>query len=330
MSKKLIAVASAAALALSALVGMAPASASAPTIKVEDGATVYTNSTTKASAAVNRANTANELTFGTTGTVIKFTVTNPLATSSTITVNSDLGVRVLTTLTDANDDALASGAGSLSLTGSDSTATNDFVFYAYTNSTTAGSVSINVNANTSIHWVKGTAAAAYNLVAVKFPASVTGGTVTGTTKDVVSFEVTDVFGNKLDNVASGTAVGVAGTVFVGALGATADAVIYSTTKKLYESKIHTSTSTSVAMNVKITATDLSANGWPKPVDTAFSAVNAADLATQVTALTAQVAALTAQLGLSRLKENSVTQKKYNTLVRKWNAAFPSNKVALKK
>jgi hypothetical protein len=63
---------------------------------------------------------------------------------------------------------------------------------------------------------------------------------------------------------------------------------------------------------------------------AFSSVNAADLAAQVTALTAQVTALTAQLAVSRLIENSVTQKKYNTLVRKWNAAFPSNKVALKK
>ena len=66
------------------------------------------------------------------------------------------------------------------------------------------------------------------------------------------------------------------------------------------------------------------------VSTGTIAVNSSDPATTFTGLTAQVTALTAQLAVSRLIENSVTQKKYNTLVRKWNAAFPSNKVALKK
>jgi hypothetical protein len=67
-----------------------------------------------------------------------------------------------------------------------------------------------------------------------------------------------------------------------------------------------------------------------PVGTQFFAVTALDLAAQVTALTAQVAAQAAILAVSRLDENSVTQKKYNSLVRKWNAAFPSKRIALKK
>jgi hypothetical protein len=53
-------------------------------------------------------------------------------------------------------------------------------------------------------------------------------------------------------------------------------------------------------------------------------VNNPGAATQVAALTAQVAALTAQVA------KRVSKKKYNTLARKWNAAFPSQKVALKK
>jgi hypothetical protein len=66
------------------------------------------------------------------------------------------------------------------------------------------------------------------------------------------------------------------------------------------------------------------------VNSADSATALAAAQSQITALQANVTALTAQLAVSRLIENSVTQKKYNTLARKWNAAFPSQRVALKK
>ncbi len=69
----------------------------------------------------------------------------------------------------------------------------------------------------------------------------------------------------------------------------------------------------------------------------FVTVSAGSVADQLKTVTAQVAALQASvvamqaiLDVSRLDENSVTQKKYNTLARKWNEAFPSQAVALKK
>ena len=319
MSKKLIAVAAASALALSALVA-APASAAAAITVVDTGAaTVTSAATTKSTAATSpAAAVTNALTFGSTGTVVRFTVENPLATSATITVNSDLGVRVLAELTDAAGAALKVGAGSTTLTGSDSTATNNFVFYAYTTSTTAGSVSVNMAGNTTVYWVKGTAGAAYSLANVKFPTSITGGTTLATTKDVISYEITDVFGNKLENAASG--------VTVAALGAAVEANgTFSSTKKVYESKVHTSTGASVAMSLKVNGgLDYSADGLAAPVDSAFSTVSAADLATQVKNLTAQVATLQAALAAS------VTKAKYNKLAKRWNRANPSNKVKLVK
>jgi outer membrane murein-binding lipoprotein Lpp len=71
------------------------------------------------------------------------------------------------------------------------------------------------------------------------------------------------------------------------------------------------------MSVTLTAADLSANGFAKPVVYAYSATSGADLATQVTTLTAQVATLTASV--TALKAD------YNALAAKWN-----KRLALKK
>jgi hypothetical protein len=301
-----------------------PAFASAAAVVTIADATSdnYTTATTKSTAATNDANVANELVFGNaasdTRTVVEFDVEIPSTTTATITVNAAGGVRLLTELVDADDEPLKSGAGTTTLTGTDNSNTADFVFYAYTNSTTAGSVTISANGNSTVYYVKGTAGAAYNIVSPKFPTSVLAGTDASTSKDVVSFKLTDVFGNELTTVTDGVS---AGNVAVTALNASDTAVTYSTTRKVFESTIHSTTSTSVAMSIDLNATDLSDLGFPKPVETAFSSVSSTDLATQVAALTAQVATL---------KANRVTKKRYNTLARKWNAAFPSQKVALKK
>jgi hypothetical protein len=54
------------------------------------------------------------------------------------------------------------------------------------------------------------------------------------------------------------------------------------------------------------------------------------LATQVTNLTAQLATLQAAFAaLTIIKDRKVSKLKYNRLARKWNAAFPSNKVWVK-
>jgi hypothetical protein len=117
------------------------------------------------------------------------------------------------------------------------------------------------------------------------------------------------------------------------VGAVYGAFTYSATTKVYEIAW---TAPATAQGVAVQATLIAAKtptavtAFGATVPTVFSSVTVQDIEKQVTALTAQVAALTAQLAVSRLIEDSVTQKKYNTLARKWNKANPGAKVALKK
>jgi len=328
MSKKLIAIAAAGALALTGLVGVAPASAnSAPVVTIIDASSdstdVAANAQFSATAAVNQANTANVLTHGATSaagqrTTVKFTIKISEATSRSVTVTTAGGVKMLSTLSGTDKDS----AGITTLTQSDSTATPDIVFYAWTKSTTPGTVTVVGNGVTTVYYVKGTAGPAYNIVSPVFPTNVTSGTTTAATERV-SFQITDVFGNTLTSVADGTA---AGQVKISALGAATDgtgaAVSYNTTRKAFEGYVNQATATTVAMNIAINATDLSDNGWPAPVKTAFATATSVSLATQVTNLTAQVATLTASVSALTADYNSVA-KKYNKLVKK------SKRVALK-
>jgi hypothetical protein len=324
MSKKLIAVAAAAALALTGLVA-APASAtSAPIVTIADasvtGSVTAAAAQVESTAAVNQANTANVLTHGTTTatgtrTTVKFTVAISDATARTVTVTTAGGVKMLATLSGTDTDA----AGVTTLTATDSNTTTDISFYAWTKSTTAGTVTISGNGNTTVYYVKGTAGDAYNIVDAKFPSNVTTSAVSGTTERV-SFKLTDVFGNVLTSVTDGTS---AGQVRLSVLGATTGPTVsYNVTRKQFETYVYSGTTSTVAMSLALNATDLSDNGWPKPVTSAFASVSSASLATQVTTLTAQVTALTAQVAALTADYNSVA-KKYNKLVKK------SKRVALK-
>jgi hypothetical protein len=236
-------------------------------------------------------------------------------------VKSADGVKVLAAIVDADGTTpLKNGAGSTEMSMTDSTATTDPVFYAYTTSTTAGSVAITANGNTTVYYVVGTAGAAYNIVKPVFPSVITAGTGTSTTERV-SFQVTDVFGNTLTSVVDGTN---ADQVDVAALGATAGAVTYSTVRKQFEATVYASTSTTIALSIAINATDLSANGWPEPVKSAFSTVSAGDLAAQVKSLTATVASLQTALAAT------VTKAKYNNLVKRFNKITKGKKAKLVK
>jgi hypothetical protein len=334
MSKKLIAVAAAAALALTSLVGVAPASATTITsVKINADTrgqvggteTVSHAGTTSISAATymsSRTLDHNSDTLTTTRNVIRFDVTTSSAT--TITVSSTLGVFVVDSIVDSAGAAQKITAGVQSMSGSTITGNLVYTFYAYNNSTTVGKLTISTAGSTNTYNVKGTVGTGYNLLDVKFPTSIVSGLALADSTQIISFQVTDAFGNQL------TAAGAPDSVVVGIFGATVSAAAYSTVRKQYEATVHGTATSSVAMSVTLQAPDLSANGFAKPVTYAFSSVSSANLATQVTNLTAQVATLTAQLAVSRLIEDSVTQKKYNTLARKWNKANPGAKVALKK
>jgi hypothetical protein len=328
MSKKLIAIAAASALALAGLVGVAPASATtAPVVTIIDASTDSTDVSAaaqfSATAAVNQANTANVLTHGATSaagqrTTVKFTIKISEATSRSVAVSTAGGVKMLSTLSGTDKDS----AGVTTLTQSDSTATPDIVFYAWTKSTTAGTVTVVGNGVTTVYYVKGTAGPAYNVVSAVFPTNVTSGATT-TSAERVSFQITDVFGNTLTSVADGTAADQVKISALGAVNTSGGATVsYNTTRKQFEGYLNQATATTVAMNIAINATDLSDNGWPAPVKTAFATAGSVSLATQVTNLTAQVATLTASVSALTADYNSVA-KKYNKLVKK------SKRVALK-
>jgi hypothetical protein len=235
-----------------------------------------------------------------------------------VTVTTAGGVKMLSTLSGTDKDS----AGITTLTQSDSTATPDIVFYAWTKSTTAGTVTVVGNGVTTVYYVKGTAGPAYNVVSAVFPTNVTSAATT-TSAERVSFQITDVFGNTLTSVADGTAADQVKISALGAVNTSAGATVsYNTTRKAFEGYLNQATATTVAMNIAINATDLSDNGWPAPVKTAFATATSVSLATQVTNLTAQVATLTASVSALTADYNSVA-KKYNKLVKK------SKRVALK-
>jgi len=315
MSKKLIAVAAAAALALTGLVA-APANATTITdVKINTSATVALGGTTTASHtgttsvspqtwAASRTWDFFENTGTTTRTVVRFDVTTSAAT--TVTVSSTGAVKVSSTLVDSAGAALkvTDGSQTISIT---TTSTNLVAtFYALNTSTTAGKVTIATPGSTNTYNVKGLAGTPYNLTSVKFPTTITSGAAEADGA-VISFGLTDAYGNALDT-ANPSAVSTA------ALGATVSAATYSTVRKQYEALVFGTATANVALSVTLAAADLSANGFAKPVKYAFSSVSAASLEAQVSSLTAQVAALTAD---------------YNALAAKWNARVASKKAPKK-
>jgi hypothetical protein len=141
---------------------------------------------------------------------------------------------------------------------------------------------------------------------------VTPATLAKGATSVVSFKVTDVFGNQLKTATlSGVVSGDGATSAVTA--ATWDAALGK------HKFTHTSASNSpYILTIDLGATDIV--GYADKSDEAPVVVNN-------TAVSAQIATLTATV--AKLSERP-SKKKFNKLARKWNAAFPSQKVALVK
>ena len=324
MSKKLIAIASAAALALTGLVVMPSAASVGPFTLTVSGAVTSTtdrNGTTSDKAYQVEVPSSDVLRLvttpnHTTGTVIEIEIQTPGSTDA-ITVTATGGVKVVTDSDDLEDLTTASGKQSLTDVASVGSAT----IYAYNTSTTAATVVVSAAGSSQTIWLDGLTGAE-NAYSVAFTAPASVGI--GTAFDVVG-TVSDMFGNKIETDAVITVTGTGGDV------EESEQLVWDSVKKFYDEAITARTTAgqfALALSLDQTATKVSAFGTP--ATTAFFVVNATDLSTQVTALTAQVAALQAQLEASRPIATSVTMKKYNTLARKWNAANPGNKVALKK
>jgi len=312
MSKKLIAVASAAALALAALVG-APASAATFGVAITENVAGSGSSADPYTVNVATANVVRGSTVTTDTTAVKFVVTQSSSTNTT-TVTATGGVKLISEADEALNKAASFGATTLTGVGA------TYTFYASNNSTTAGTVTIVEGGNTRVVHLKGVSTLGYKVVLSGAANAANGGGY----KMVAT--VTDSFGNPTSGL---TAFDESGA---GSVGASPVGTV-----------VETATGSGV-YNISLPAGTISADGGPGLVTvalatankqtevtalgtaahTATRVINATDPATALATAQAQVASLTA------LVAAKVSKAKYNKLARKWNRAFPSQKVALKK
>jgi hypothetical protein len=336
MSKKLIAVASAAALALSALVAMPSAAAVGPFAVTVTGQET-TNQVTRTGATstnplqimvpsndvIRSVATAADAVPAGSSTALRLAIVTPGATDA-ITITSTGGVKVLTD-TQFADAATTSATGVQSLTVP--AANGDAVIYVYTTSTTAGTVVISAAGSSRTLHVQGISTVANNVYKLAFTASASaaiGGTI------AVTGTVRDMFDNLLTPTAANLTVKTLGGNLTGADVAPTDFLVNATTKVVTFTVPSTTTATTLAVSIVAKTPADSVTAFPGRVVSQFATVSIQDQAAQVTALTAQVASLQAQLAaLQIIKDRKVSKLKYNRLARKWNAAFPSNKVWVK-
>jgi hypothetical protein len=336
MSKKLIAVASAAALALSVLTVM-PAAATgigAPTV---DDASSTATGTTVATAFVNTLPSTNAMENSdadneTTNTAVRFTYAG-LTAGKAITITAEGGVKL------SDETSTAATAAGRTLRAATALTTISVpvavggaaTFFASATTYSAGKVTVQYEGTTNIYYVKAKKdqALMYSIKSVTYPSA-----LGASQKGSVDVVITDVFGNEVKQADdTDTAALTTQTLTMDILG-NATPVTNATTFKWKKSVQAwrgeiTADADGGPINMSVTLGgtiqgDASASGFAEPVTVNYGGVTATDLTAIVATLRSQVAALTTQVAAR------VSKKKYNTLARKWNAAFPSQKVALKK
>jgi hypothetical protein len=307
MSKKLIAVASAAALALTALVGVAPANAvtMAVTGQVTGAGT---------SADPYDVNVPDDNLISSTNSQALVLTISSLAIGDVVNVATTGAVKVTqTSLTVASRDLNNTTVGKSALS-STRTNTDNVSWLLYTTSTTAGTAVVTVTrtglTSTNTYHIAGINGVGYALSGLSgMPATLASGSA------VVSFKVTDVFGNAVEEDFSSPVT--AGTI--GSAGSTIDTT-FDAAIGAHKFTLTSSSSDPSFLKVDLGATSVA--GLASKTDETvayFNTTAASVISSQVTALTTQVAALTAD---------------YNALAKKWNARVasktaPKKKVALK-
>jgi len=315
MSKKLIAVASAAALALSALVGVAPATAamvtSGDTQPAAANSLLVTGSVSRSGAGTLASPyvvPAPVSGLATSATTMRFSISTTAARA--VTVSATSGIRLLAAISDTTAVVLT-GADALTVTANASGAAE---FFAYPTSTTRGVVTITNDGDITQIYVTGTAGTAYDIGAVTLPSmepSKTG---------VVVAVVTDAFGNA-------TETGTLTASLTGTGSPTAANITYSATSKRWEgTQTAGATAGSLALGLTIsglTATTAQKAAFGDPNNTYFGIIQVAAAKT-LAQLQAEITALQTQLAAT------TTKAKYNKLAKRWNKKNPNNKVALLK
>jgi hypothetical protein len=314
MSKKLIAVAAAAALALTGIVGVSPANATAPaaaftTIGAGDGST----SALAATVSVTRANE-----IGTTVTGIALTLST-LATGDVVRITATGGVRLLggAVTGSADVDVTKAGVTDVSYTHSAAAGTSATtkVWTAYTKSTTTGTIVVNVTRTGLTYsktlYLKGTFgvgdAVEYNIV------NVTGipATLAANGTAAITFQASDAFGNAVDN---DTSILNVATVTVGGSNV-ATAPTWDSTAKVYKATITAPSSGTFIVEVKANTTDPSVDGLVDANWRHVAVVNNPAVTAEITALTVKLTDLTAD---------------YNKLAKKYNKLVATSKRVPKK
>lgn len=327
MSKKLIAVAAAAALALTGLVGISPANANVVvTYGINDAAgTGVAEFTPGASAAAAAANIVvpadNKLTFTNTAarsSLARVTVTTVVGDTVTASSTGALKILDLNSVGQIGSDYRAETTAGVDYTSASGTqtfsmvaTTTSVVFYVFTTSTTAASLTVNKGGNTRIVWIKGAAGPEYNITAT-LPKTIPA---TAPALANLTAKVTDVFGN---NVSSGAVI----TEVAAGAGGVITEVGYDSVAAGWTFKLHATGTGAMGVGLNLTTAPTDVTGLPVANSSWFATTTAADLTTlnaSVAALTAQVAKLTAD---------------YNALVTKWNKRVasktaPKKKAALK-
>jgi hypothetical protein len=326
MSKKLIAVASAAALALSALVA-APAAALGPfdvtTTQASTGSIANTNGSTGDLEHTINVPSQDVLRFdagtvgaSTTGTLLRYVVTTPLGGAAVSVAAAGGGAKLISK---AQFDLLStltttSGTATLSIT---SDSNGEVTFYAYTTSTADSTITVSSAGASKVLYLKGVSAKT-NSYKLNFTAAPLSSAIGG--KITFTGTITDAFGNLMKSVADAdlTVTGIGGNL--GAI-TKVDFTQSATTSVITFDAVNRDSAGAAAINIVMANTLAPTAGTPTkitafgtPVGTQFFSVNSVDLSAQVTALTAQVAALTAD---------------YNALAAKWNKRVASKKAPKK-
>jgi hypothetical protein len=328
MSKKLIAVAAAAALALTGLVAVAPASAVGPFGVLTTQAGTHSHANADGSTAdkeltmlvpsqdVLRYNETNaSYDSNTTGTLLRFKVTTPVGGAAVTATAAGGGAKLVTQAqVTAGSLTTASGAATISVT---SDTNGEVSFYAYTTSTADSTITVASGSSSTVLYVKGISAKT-NSYKLNFTASPVDTAPSG--KVTFTGTITDMFGNVMKSVdaADLTTTGLGGNL--GAI-TEGDFAQNATTSVITFTAVNRDTTGAAAISIAMHTSLAPAAGAPTkitafgtPVGTQFFTVNAVDLSAQVTALTAQVAALKAD---------------YNALAAKWNKRVASKKAPKK-
>jgi len=301
MSKKLIAVASAAALALTALVGVAPAMA-APAAAVTDN---VGGSGTSGSPYTIYVPSANTLVAGTNA--ITYTISG-LATSDVVRVETTGGIKLLSDIslfTSATTGVNVSTLGTTTYSTTKENA-NSIVLNMFTTSTSAGTIVMTTTRTglsaTSTTHLKGmvTTAGEHTISAVAgVPA-----TMAKFATAALTFTVKDVFGNAVENDAS---------ILNLAAQTNLSAITWDSSAKVYKTTLTAPSAGAFTATIDLGAAEV--DGLADTSATAVLVVNNAGVSAQITALTAQVASLTAD---------------YNALAKKWNKLVASRQAPKKK